>query len=146
VVLTEEQKRQIGAQIKQGLHRKLWAQERTARAAERMKFIYKALAGISAAAACLVIGVTIFAIDAATQRRDRENRIAKLDREINYLKDFGRENDTDRAIQNLADGITALQEGSPTLSSSQSKDMADLLDALSKVPEQPARATPPGQL
>jgi hypothetical protein len=146
VTLTPDQQRQIASQIKQGLHRKLRQKEREEQAALRWKFTYQALAVMTAAAACIVIGMTIFTVNAAMERRDQNNRIEKINSLIAAMGNSDRENDTDRAIHDVAAGITELQGGSPTLSSSQSKEMTDLLDALANVPEHPAPPAAPGSL
>lgn len=146
LTLTQDQQRQIASQIKQGLHRKLRQNEREEQAALRWKFTYQALAVMTAAAACIVIGMTIFTVNAAMERRDQAKKVAYITDQVNILGNWGRENDTDRALHDVAAGITELQGGSPTLSSSQSKEMTDLLDALANVPELPAPPAAPGSL
>lgn len=56
VQLTPEEQEQIASKIKVGVQQKLWQQQHAQQAKKRWQVVYRVLAGVSAAAACLVIG------------------------------------------------------------------------------------------
>lgn len=73
VELSEERKRFLAAQIKQGIHRKLTERENRKNANRRWKMIYHGLAGASALAACLVV---YFSINYFKTQMDQERHLA----------------------------------------------------------------------
>ena len=145
--LTDIQKREIASHIKQGNHRKLRQVEQQEQARNRWKLIYRAMAGVSAIAACGVIVVTILTVNQNVSEQRTAARIQAIERAIESMRDAEQENTFGQSLRDVAAGINELEKGSPTLVGVQSQEMSNLLEALSNMPqEEEAPDLGPGRL
>jgi hypothetical protein len=146
-VLSESQKREIASSIKQGIHRKLRQIEHQEQARNRWKLIYRAMAGVSAIAACGVIVFTLFYVDSSMKHDRQQARIDSIQNAIDAMTAVEQENSFGQSIRDVAAGIDELEKGSPTLVGVQSQEMSNLLEALSNMPqEEEAPKVLPGSL
>jgi len=135
-VLTDEQRRAIASGIKQGIHKKLRANERAEQARNRWKLVYKAMAGVSAIAACAVIAVTIYTVQQNMEDQRREMAIKQINDFGRVMQESENENAFGESIRNVAAGIDSLQKDSGSaVAGVQTQEMSNLLDALSNIPQ-----------
>jgi hypothetical protein len=133
--LTEEQKALYSGNIKQGIHRKLRAQEREEQSARRRRLIYTALAGISGIAAAIVIVVGVLMMHDAAMVKSQVARADRIRNAVDVLTPYEQEpNQVDDTLNDVAASIHQLQSESPTVAGIQDTDMSNLLDALATVP------------
>jgi|GEM_PF-1636964 len=138
--LNDFQKRGIASSIKQGIHKKLAKIEREKAAQNRMKLVYRALAGISGIAACIVIGVGIYTIDENIRAERQAAQIAQMNNTVEKIATIYAEsttNETDAAIQAVNRTLANLEAGA-TVTGTQDDAMKNLLDALASIEEKPA--------
>ncbi len=142
--LTDEEKRHIASNIKQGIHRKLRERQHELQARNRWKLIYQAMAGVSALAACLVVAASVYFVQSGEEARRQQARSEDLDIRIGNLLSLGEKNADDRTLANVKSNIQELENGSPTLVSVESPEMKNLIETLSNVPAQEESPSKPG--
>ncbi len=139
--MSDVQKREISSRIKQGIHRKLRLKTQQEHSRNRWKLVYKAMAGISAIAACGVIAVTIFYLERSVAAQRQEARVAKIHEIIDVMKESQRDNDFGQSIRDIAAGIDQLQQNeNSAIAGVRNLEMSQVLEALSNVT--PADETP----
>jgi anti-sigma factor RsiW len=133
--LSPHQQRRIPIQLKSTLQHTFAQRALNKKARTRRKLIRAALAGISSAAAAVLLVATLAAAQAdhSWQNRDRE-QIARLDAAVAR---FAPPRETaatyDQMLTDVEASLRQLQAGSPTLAQLHDRNMSNLLDALASV-------------
>ena len=123
VQLTQDEKRQIGSNIKVGIQQKLWRAQQADKVARRWKFAYRALAGVSGVAACLVIGAGVLWVKDQNDLRT----VRTAEQLVNGYLAAGQANGTDQRFGEVSQDIDALINGmSATKSGSRSDEMMSM--------------------
>jgi hypothetical protein len=136
VELTDFQQARYAANIKQGIHARLAAQQGEEAAARRRNLVYKSLATISAAAAAVVIVAGILAIDQSITESKKQQKITAINEIVDRWTPYQEQlNPYDEELRNVAHSIQELQAQSPSVAGVHDTEMSNLLDALSTVPQ-----------
>jgi len=137
IKISRFQQLEVPAQLKEKLHAASLAQAREKKAVTRRRLIQCAVAGITSAAAAVVLVASMGGLGGTNwQHRDHE-QTARINA---ALERFSPVNDTvatsyDLAVTDVEARIRQLQTESPTLAQLHDRSMGNLLDALSTVSE-----------
>lgn len=105
--LPDEAKRRIADGIKRGIHRELTRRHRERISAMRWRWAYRAMAGVTGIAACLVIAATVYLVNQDAQRRERES-IAKAAESLSDYLATDSNSQTEQDVRGVADDIAAV--------------------------------------
>jgi anti-sigma factor RsiW len=139
--LTEETRRQMASSIKQGVQKRLRQIEWEEKAGKRWKLIYRALAGVSAAAAAIVIVAGILAINKSALDAREQERIATVRSAVNQMASLDGQRDGDEEYAEVKDSIREYQDR--TSAQAPDGDMTKLLTVLATVTSDQDEIMPP---
>ena len=140
--LSDEMRKQLASSIKQGVQKKLRMMEREELARRRWKLIYRSLAGVSAAAAAVIVVAGLFVINQSIAQRREQERIAAVSRAVNDIALADRTTDVDDQLADVNDSIREYQDRS-SQGAVQDKDMHNLLTVLATVSDGDEIMPPP---
>jgi hypothetical protein len=141
--LSQAHQHRIAANIKSAIHQRLASDAREKQALRRAKLVHYALAGLSAAAAAVVIVAGISMMNTAAETRRAAESVAHLNRVIDRLAATdSREASYDQALADVESSIRQLQAENNSMAGLQTNEMTPLLDALASLPAAPAGADP----
>ena len=140
--LSEETRRAMATSIKQGVQKRLRQIEWQEKAGRRWKLIYRSLAGVSAAAAAIVVVAGILVINKSALDAREQERIATVRAAVNQMTSLDRQNDADEEVTNVNDSIREYQDRT-SAQATQDSDMNKLLTVLAAVASDRDEIMPP---
>jgi len=142
VEMSEQSRRAMATNIKQGVQKKLRQMEREALSNKRWKLIYQSMAGISAAAAAVIIVAGVIVINQSIAQKNEQERIVAVTKAIDNIVAVAQASDVNDAIDDLKDAIRDYQDQSSKVAG-QDKAMHNLMTELATVTDADEITPPP---